>query len=160
MSVAMVLSIVIPVVVSVLVVALLFKFVPVLHEAFSSLRTHREHEKTRERIDLEVGGVLMSPEPYHMTWLTPDSKPLAETPKAATYPGLRVIGRPPRSPRVVPHSNGLQSTEARNTSRGTTAALSCRDPYCSAPSHSHKALWPLSVNSSCINVNELVFAST
>ncbi|KAE8964708.1 hypothetical protein PF005_g1601 [Phytophthora fragariae] len=97
----MVLAVVIPVVVSVLVVALLFKFVPVLHEAFSSLRTRHEHEKTRERIDLEVGGVLMSPEPYHMTWPTPGSKPhspFAETPKAT---GLRVIERPPRSPRVM-----------------------------------------------------------
>ncbi|KAG6615105.1 uncharacterized protein IUM83_08789 [Phytophthora cinnamomi] len=104
MSVAMVLAVVIPIVVSVVVIALIFKFVPGLYEAFSSLRCRPKHDKARERIDLEVGGAMMSPEPYHMTWPTPGSRchsPFAETPKAATHPGLRVIERPPRSPRVM-----------------------------------------------------------
>ncbi|GMF53098.1 unnamed protein product [Phytophthora fragariaefolia] len=104
MSLAMVLAVGIPIVLSVLVIALMFKFVPGLYEAFSSLCNRQEHDKTRERIEVEVGGAMMSPEPYHMTWPTPASgaySPFAETPKAATYPGLHVIERPSRSPRVM-----------------------------------------------------------
>lgn len=102
MAVAMVLAVVIPVIASVLVLALMFKFARGLYEAFRSLCSRQEQEKERERIDLEVGGGIMSPEPYHMSWPTPSSKvhsPFSlDTPKAATHPALHVIERPPRSP--------------------------------------------------------------
>ncbi|GMF15848.1 unnamed protein product [Phytophthora lilii] len=103
MYLAIILAIVVPIVASITIIALMFKYVPGLLEAFSSLCKRQEDDKTRD-IDLEIGGGLMSPEPYHMTWPTPGSKaysPFGDTPKAVTHPGLRVIERPPRSPRVM-----------------------------------------------------------
>jgi hypothetical protein len=106
MSLAWTLAVVLPVAAFVVLVALMLKYIPGLLDA---LRCNRhEDEKTRERIDLEAGGGVLSPEPYHMTWPTP-SQPHSPfsigTPKAATHLGLQAIEtrveRPPRSPRVM-----------------------------------------------------------
>ncbi|KAL3663336.1 hypothetical protein V7S43_011742 [Phytophthora oleae] len=89
MSIEMVLAILIPIV-FIAVLALLFKLFP---NAFHSF-WHRDEDKVK---DLELdGGVMLSPEPYHMTWPTPVLKTFSpfggDTPKAV---------RPPQSPRIM-----------------------------------------------------------
>ncbi|KAK1943375.1 hypothetical protein P3T76_004771 [Phytophthora citrophthora] len=71
-----------------IILALLFKFLPRAFHSFWS---------QEDKIDFEIeSGVMLSPEPYHMTWPTPNSKTFSpfgdDTPKAA---------RPPQSPRVM-----------------------------------------------------------
>ncbi|KAG2773064.1 hypothetical protein PC129_g13656 [Phytophthora cactorum] len=100
----MVLAIVLPVVLSVVLIMLMLKFVPGLLNAFRSLCSRQQDENTKAYIDLEVGsGVLLSPEPYRVTWLTPESQEYSpfDTPTTAMHPELRVIARPPRSPRIM-----------------------------------------------------------
>ncbi|ETN15035.1 hypothetical protein PPTG_07251 [Phytophthora nicotianae INRA-310] len=97
MSIEITLGIVLPVIV------VMLKFIPgLLHRCY--LRCGRQEDTdTEAQIDLEVGsGVLLSPEPYHMTWSTPEAQALSpfDTPTTAT-PELRVIERPPRSPKVM-----------------------------------------------------------
>ncbi|KAF4039766.1 hypothetical protein GN244_ATG08051 [Phytophthora infestans] len=104
MPLANILIIALPLVFTVVVFALMLKFVPGLLDAFYLLCSRREDKNTKVHIDFEVGsGILLSPEAYHMTWLAPESQAYSpfRTPTTAMHPGLHVIERPPRSPRVM-----------------------------------------------------------
>ncbi|KAG6958696.1 hypothetical protein JG687_00009235 [Phytophthora cactorum] len=78
----MVLAIVLPVVLSVVLIMLMLKFVPGLLNAFRSLCSRQQDENTKAYIDLE------------------EYSPF-DTPTTAMHPELRVIARPPRSPRIM-----------------------------------------------------------